>query len=43
MDGLIEVAGDRQSRMSLMTAVVGMMGILPTMEADQKGEGYCFS
>ena len=37
MDGLIEVAGIDSADM-VVTAVVGMMGILPTMEAIKKGK-----
>lgn len=37
MDGLIEVAGI-DSADAVVTAVVGMMGILPTMEAIRKGK-----
>ena len=37
MDGLIEVAG-ADSADVVVTAVVGMMGILPTMEAIKKGK-----
>lgn len=37
MEGLIEVAG-ADSADVVVTAVVGMMGILPTMEAIKKGK-----
>ena len=37
MDGLIEVAGIDSADV-VVTAVVGMMGILPTMEAIRKGK-----
>ncbi len=37
MDGLVNVAGDEASDI-VVTAVVGMMGILPTMEAIRKGK-----
>lgn len=37
MDGLVAVAGAQESDV-VVTAVVGMMGILPTMEAIRKGK-----
>lgn len=37
MDGLVSVAGAQESDV-VVTAVVGMMGILPTMEAIRKGK-----
>ena len=39
MDGLLEVAAIEESEI-LVTAIVGMIGILPTIEAIKAGKRY---